>query len=135
MHKSSLVDLLTSKETKKQTMEYIVQTAPLKKLYNDLDNLNRECEEEGFELVDEKAIKNARIILKNVHTHFPNHEYYIYPTGDREVAIDCNPQKGKGILILCDSFGGVAYFATLNGKNSRFRCDSIDDFLFMVGQN
>lgn len=127
-NKFDFFDLLASETVDEQTIKCIIQTETIKKLYSDLNNLHKECEEEGLDPIDEKAIENAHIILEIVYTNFPNHEYHIYPTEDREVAIDCTPQKGRGVLILCDSMGGVAYFATLNGKNSRFRCDSIDDF-------
>ena len=111
-----------------EMQQFIMRGTVFKDLYDTLDNLHEECKAEGFQQFSETAEKNAKEILKAVYKNFPEHEYYIYPTEDREVAIDCNPQKGKGILILCDSDGGVAYFSTLEGKNSRFRCDNIEDF-------
>ena len=106
----------------------IMKNKILENLHETLDNLHKECEEEGFETFSETAKKNAQQILNNVYEKFSNYEYYIYPTENREIAIDCNPYKGKGVLILCDSDNGVACFATLDGKNHRFRYDSIDDF-------
>ena len=108
--------------------QIIMKDTIFNNLYKTLDNLYAECEEEGFERFSDIAKENSRKILKAVYENFPEYEYYIYPTEDREIAIDCNPQKGKGILILCDSNGSVAYFSTLAGKNSRFRCDNIEDF-------
>ena len=102
----------------------------LNSLHKALDNLQKECEEEGFKLFSETSKKNAKHILDFVYTKFPNYEYDIYPTEDCEIAINCTPQKGRGVLILCDSNGSVAYFATLDGKNSRFRCDHINDFAY-----
>ena len=67
-------------------------------------------------------------ILNAVYAKFPDYDYDIYPTEDREIAIDLTPQPERGLLILCDSKGSVAYFSTLDGKNSHFRCDSIKDF-------
>ncbi len=104
------------------------QVAILRNLNKNLDTLHNECEEENFKKFSETAKENARKILNAVYGEFPQFDYDIYPTEDREVAIDCTPHKGQGCLILCDSNGSVAYFATLAGKNSRFRCDSIDHF-------
>ena len=102
----------------------------LKKLHRSIDNLNYECEEEGFASVSDTAKESAKRILNAVYKKFPDYEYHIYPAEDREIAVDCNPQKGKGALILCDSEGGAAYFSTLDGKNTRFRCDCISDFAY-----
>ena len=101
----------------------------LKKLHRDIGkNLDDECEEEGFNPVSDIAKENVKQILNAVYNKFPDFEYHIYPTADREIAFDCNPQKGKGVLILCDSKGEVAYFSTFAGRNSSFRCDRIADF-------
>lgn len=115
-------------EKKKIIEEY--KYKKFKLLYKTLDNLYKECEEEGFQKFSETAEKNAKQILRFIYSEFPKYEYYIYPTEDREVAVDCNPQKGKGILTLCDSDGGVACFASFDGKNRRFRYDSIDDISY-----
>ena len=106
----------------------IIKDVIFENLYKTLDNLSEECKKEGFQQFSEVAKENAKKILKATYDKFPDYEYYIYPTEDREIAIDCNPQKGRGILILCDSNDSVAYFSTLDGKNSRFRCDNIEDF-------
>lgn len=115
-------------EKKKIIEEY--KDKVFKFLYKTLDNLDIECEEEEFQKFSETARTNAKQILKFIYNKFPNYEYYIYPTEDREIAIDCNPQKGRGILVLCDSNGGIACFATFEGKNRRFRYSSISDFSY-----
>ena len=113
-------------------MQVILQDRMLKNSYRFLDNLHKECEEEGFQRFSEIAKKNAKQILSFIYNEFPNYNYHIYPTEDREIAINCNPQKGKGILVLCDSNGGIACFATFEGKNRRFRYDSIDNFSYRL---
>ena len=126
----------TIEDIRKETeakMKYLIikntiKTQIFENLYKTLDNLSEECKQEGFQECSDLAKENAKQILKAVYDNFPDYEYYIYPTEDREIAIDCSPKKGRGILILCDSNGSVAYFSTLNGKNSRFRCDNIEDF-------
>ena len=124
------VNFLIETEKKKFIEEY--KDKVFKFLYKTLDNLDAECEEEKFQKFSETARKNAKQILRFIYSEFPKYEYYIYPTEDREIAIDCNPQKGKGILVLCDSNGGVACFATFEGKNRRFRYNSIDDFSYRL---
>ena len=124
------MNFLSETEKKKFIEEY--KDKVFKFLYKTLDNLDVECEEGEFQKFSETARKNAKQILRFIYGEFPKYEYYIYPTKDREIAIDCNPQKGKGILILCDSNGGVACFATFEGKNRRFRYNSIDDFSYRL---
>ena len=108
----------------------IMKDEVLQNLHEILDNLHEECEEEGFEKFSEIARKNAKQILNFIYNKFSNYEYDIYPTDNREIFITCNPQKGKGVSILCDSDGSVAYFLTWNGKNSRFRCDEINKLFY-----
>ena len=110
----------------------ILKDKILKNLYNILDNLHKECKEEDFQIFSETARKNAKQILSFIYKEFPDYNYYIYPTEDREIAIDCNPQEGRGILVLCDSDDGVACFVTWDGKNRRFRYDSIGDFSYKL---
>ena len=98
------------------------------KLLNDVNSLYIECKEEGYEEFSEKALDTARSILQLLCHKFLDHEYSIYPTEDREIAIDYNPVDKKGILILCDSEGGIAFFAAINGENSRYRCDDYSSF-------
>ena len=125
-----LQEWIPMNKLKKPKSQIIIenQIANLRNLHRSLDKLQKECKDEGFEVFSEKARENARQILNAIYQNFPDYEYYIYPTEDREIAIDCNPQKGKGVLILCDSKGSVAYFSTSDGKNSRFRCDNIENF-------
>ena len=128
--KTKIKDIINSLEI--NTYIQVLQDRMLKNLYNFLDNLHEECKEEGFQEFFEIARKNAKQILSFIYNKFPNYIYHIYPTEDREIAINCNPQKGKGILVLCDSNGGIACFATFEGKNRRFRYDSIDNFSYRL---
>ena len=95
-----------------------------------LENLHKECEEEGFKVFDEKARINAKQILDFLCENFPENDYDIYPTEDREIDICYTPYKGCSILIICDSDGSVAYFKILNERKSRYRCQDIIDFPF-----
>ena len=108
------------------------QEEVLKKLHGILDHeIDKECEEEEFEKFSEVARENARKVLDFIYNKFPQYTYDIYPTEDQEIAINCNPQKGKGVLVLCNSTGSLAYFATWDKENGMFRCNSnsMNDFL------
>ena len=101
------------------------------KLYESiLDNLNKECEEERYEVFDEIARTNAKKILNFLCEKLPEHDYDICSTEEREIDIYCNPCKGRGMLIICDSEGGIAYFKTCDGRSNRYRCQDIIDFPF-----
>ena len=99
-------------------------------LHKTLDNLHKECEEEDYEVFNELARINAKKVLDFLCKNFPEYDYDIYPTNEREIDIYCSPCKGHGILILCDSEGSVAYFKTSDGRNNRYRCQNINDFPF-----
>ena len=111
-------------------IEIFLRERILESLYKTLNSLHEECKEENFQVFSETARKNAKQILTFVYNNFPNYDYHVYPTKDREIAINCNPQKGKGISVLCDSDGGIGCFATFDGKNRRSRYSNIDRFLF-----
>ena len=113
-------------------IEIFLRSRILENLYKILNNLHEECKEENFQVFSEIARKNAKQILRFIYNEFPNYDYHIYPTEDREIKINCNPQKGKGISVLCDSGGGIACFATFEGKNRRFRYSSIDNFPYRL---
>ena len=106
------------------------QEEVLKKLHDILDHeIDKECEKEEFEKFSEVARENAKKVLDFIYNKFPQYAYDIYPTEDQEIAINCNPQKGKGVLVLCNSIGSLAYFATWDKENGMFRCSSMNDFL------
>ncbi len=100
------------------------------KLHDILDHeIDKECEEEEFEKFSEVARGNAKKVLDFIYNKFPQYAYDIYPTEDQEIAINCNPQKGKGVLVLCNSTGSLVCFTTWNKENGMFRCSSMNDFL------
>ena len=98
-------------------------------LFKNLENLHKECEEEGYEVFDEVARINAKKILEFLCKNFPKYDYDIYPTDDREINIEFYSFKGR-ILILCDSKGSVAYFRSLDGEIDNHRYQGITSFCF-----
>jgi len=101
-----------------------------KQIEDKLNNLHKECEEEGYQCFSKEAENTARDILYKIQHKFPTNEYFVYPTAEREIAIDCTPEDKKGVLILCDSRGGIACFVTIDGKNRRCRYDKYSDFSY-----
>jgi len=99
-------------------------------LLENINSLHEESEEEGYEVFSEIAKITAKNVLYYVCCKFPDNEYFIYPTEDREIAIDCNPMDKRGVLILCDSNGGIACFVTIDGKNSSFRDEKCSEFFY-----
>ncbi len=92
--------------------------------YADLDSLDEESRDEGFEPCSELAKDNARRLLLAL-SHEDRPAPAIYPTSDREVAIMFNRAgDGNAVLILCASNGEVACFASIRGSNRRARYDS-----------
>lgn len=100
------------------------------RLLDDMEGLHKECEEEGYEVCSDLAKHTARDVLRQICFKFPDNEYFIYPTEEREIAIDCNPVDKRGILILCGSDGGIACFVTVDGENSSFRDEMCSEFFY-----
>ncbi len=100
-----------------------------RELSNILKDLDEECKEEGYEVFSDKVKKNAFEMLDFVKNN-SKYNWSIYPTEDQEIAINCTPKKGRGLLILCDSRGSIAYFKVFDGRNTRYRCQNIKDFPF-----
>ena len=113
----------------KENVTNLLNKEKAQRLCNALESLHEECKEEGYEVFDEIARTNAKKILDFLCKNFPDHDYDIYPTDDREINIEFYSLKGR-ILILCDSKGSVAYFKGLNGKINRHRYQDIDEFRF-----
>ena len=97
-----------------------------------LEDLYEECKEEGYEVFSEKAKENAFEMLDFVKNN-SKYNWSIYPTEDQEIAINCTPEKGRGLLILCDSRGSIAYFKVFDGRNAGYnRSPNIEDFPFSL---
>ncbi|MYE07518.1 MAG: hypothetical protein F4X95_02030, partial [Oligoflexia bacterium] len=76
---SSIKEKIQQIEAEVEQGLIIMKNEILKNLNETLDNLHKECEEEGFESFSEIAEENAQKILNAVYKKFPNYEYYIYP--------------------------------------------------------
>ena len=109
--------------------EQALQNEQYSKLLEQLNRLHEESNEENFEVFSETARTAAKNVLYHITSKFPDNEYIIYPTQDREIMIEYTPadRQGRGIAIELDSDGGVAFFVTIDGKNSKHRYDSYSD--------
>lgn len=91
----------------------------------DLDQVTEEAGEEGFPAPSEKAVQNAKRLLRQMF-HLSNRRYEIYPTQDGEVAIDAPDGPGRSVLLLCDSNGGALCMVNLPSGHRRARYFTTD---------
>lgn len=86
----------------------------------DLDGAAEEAGEEGFPQPSELALKNARRLLQDLYRLRPS-RLEAYPTPDGEIALVAPGGRGRSVLVLCDSDGGVLCSVNLNGLHRRAR--------------
>ena len=87
-----------------------------------LSRIDDEAATEGFDPPSAMAKAQATQLVEALSRRFPRH-YDVYPTADREIAIDARGGPGRGVLVLVDSGGGASCFVTINGRNRRARYD------------
>jgi hypothetical protein len=93
---------------------------PATQLINGIRLIDLVAAEEGYEAPSEVARRNAERLLRGLYSRYPRH-YDVYPTADRQVAIDVAGGVGRGVLFLLESDGGGACFVTIDGRNRRSR--------------
>lgn len=86
----------------------------------DLENAGNEAREEKFPVPSDISIGNARRLLHAMYSILPR-RFEVYPTPDREIAIDVRGGLGYGVLLLCESDGGVLCLVSMNGAHRRAR--------------
>ena len=86
----------------------------------DLDGAAAEAGEEGFPQPSALALKNARRLLQDLYRLRPS-RLEAYPTQDGEIALVAPGGRGRSVLVLCDSDGGVLCSVNLNGRHRRAR--------------
>jgi hypothetical protein len=95
----------------------------LRRAENALRDVDDESREQGFEPCSAVAKGTATTVLTGLSRRFPRREWEVYPTQEREVAIEVRGPAARGLLILCDAQGGATCFVTIDGKNRRARYD------------
>ena len=92
----------------------------LRAALEDLRQAPREAREEGYPIPSDLALANARFLLRAAFK-YARRRYEIYPTPDAEIAIDASAGRGRSVLLLCESEGGVLCLVNMNGKLRRAR--------------
>ena len=94
-----------------------------------LSKIDDESTGEGFPLCSGQAKINAEAILRNLAA-ITGVVPSVYPTSDREIAIQFRLARGaSSVLLLCDSSGSGACFSYVDGKSQRARSDDALDLL------
>jgi hypothetical protein len=88
-----------------------------------LEELQAALEEvsmDGLQPPSDLAVDNARLLLDQLR-YFPRLPApAVYATADGEIAISFGAERSM-VLLLCDSEGGVACFASINGSDRHRR--------------
>lgn len=87
---------------------------------HDLEEARNEAREERFPIPSDVAIGNARRLLHAMHAILPR-RFEVYPTPEGEIAIDVRGGLGYGVLLLCESDGGVLCLVNMDGAHRRAR--------------
>ena len=90
----------------------------LRDALNDLHEVADYAREEGFPVPSKSAISNAGRLLKETHKISALH-LEVYPTPDGEIAVHVPNGRGRSVVLLCDSDGGVLCMANLDSGHHR----------------
>lgn len=84
----------------------------------DLQDAAEYAHEEGFPIPSKSAIDNAERLLREIHKVSSLH-LEVYPTPDGEIAIHVPNGRGRSVVLLCGSGGGVLCIANLESGHRR----------------
>ena len=85
---------------------------------SDLEQAVNEARDEGFQPPSDEALQNAERLLRDMY-RLRRYRFEVYPTEDREIAVSAPGGRGRSVLVLCDSDGGVRCSVNLNGEHRR----------------
>ena len=91
----------------------------------DLDQVNEDAREEGYEIPSHLAAGNTRRILYAIYRSVPQH-LAVYPMPGGKIAIDMTGGPGRSVLLLFDSDGGALCSVNLDGVHRRASYDNAD---------
>ena len=89
-------------------------------LLDELNEVDKDALEEGFELPSDLAKTNADRLLREMFDILPR-QYDIYTTHDREIAISLPNRRGSSVILLCRSNGGALCLVDVPGIPERSR--------------
>ena len=90
----------------------------------DLEDATEEAREECFPEPSQLALDNAELLLRDLYRLRPC-RLETYPTPDGEIALVVPGPRGRSMLVLCDSDGGVLCSVNLNGQHRRARYSDV----------
>ena len=90
----------------------------------DLEDATEEAREECFPEPSQLALDNAKLLLRDLYRLRPC-RLETYPTPDGEIALVVPGPRGRSVLVLCDSDGGVLCSVNLNGQHRRARYSDV----------
>ena len=100
-------------------------SSQLDEALSDLQNAVNEASQDGFLPPSDIALNNAEYLLREMYA-LSSRRFEIYPTPDREIAIDAPGGYGRSVILLCDSDGGALCLVNMNGKHRRARYSSTE---------
>lgn len=101
-----------------------VNTVDLDGALEDLDDVDREAQEEGFPRPDDLAKLNAGRLLRGMYFVLPR-RFEVYPTPGGEIAITVPGGHARSVIVVCDSDGGALCSVNIDGAHRRARyCDA-----------
>ena len=94
-----------------------------------IEAIDQEAGDEGVEVPTPIAKDNAKIVLAALSNYSKDLPApVIYPTEDREVALDFF-SSGSFVSVHCGPNGEAVCYSTIDGRRQRGRFDSADDLL------
>ncbi len=89
--------------------------ADLRAALIDLDEASDEAREEGFPALSERALGDARRLLKDLYRMHPC-RLEVYPTPDAEIALVAPGGDDRSVMVLCASDGGALCTVNIDGR-------------------
>lgn len=86
----------------------------------DLEDAGNEAREEKFPVPSDISIVNARRLLHAMYSILPR-RFEVYPMPEGQIAINVRGGLGYGVLLLCESDGGVLCSVNMDGAHRRAR--------------
>ena len=94
--------------------------ADLEEVLQDLQEVPDDAREDGMAVPGEVAFTNAERLLRAMYRISPR-RYGVYAMSDGYVAVDARGPKGRIVVVMCGSDGGVLCLVTIDGKHRRAR--------------
>ena len=94
--------------------------ADLEEALQYLKEVPDDAREDGMAVPSEVAFTNAQRLLQAMYRISPR-RYGVYAMSDGYVAVDARGPKGRIVVVMCGSDGGVLCLVTIDGEHRRAR--------------